>query len=273
MSTKAKSLAAARKMKDRWRAKEWYRIIAPEMFNMSLLGETPADVPENLMGRTMEATVQDLTGDFSKMHIKLKFKVNDIRGLDAHTVFMGHDLTSDYIRRLTRRRRSKTDTTVDVTTKDGWELRVKPMAISEQRIQASQRTAVRNTMDSTLKKAASENTVGEFVKMIMGGDLGRMMASNSKQIVPLKRVEIRKSEVHRVGSMRDIAEVLKAMEEEEAERERQAAEAEQAAAKAAAQAEAEQASGEEAEEEAVESEELSETELAEEAEEAEDTKE
>ncbi|HIH01795.1 TPA: 30S ribosomal protein S3ae, partial [Thermoplasmata archaeon] len=127
-----KARATAKKVKDRWRAKEWYKVYAPDMFSRMQLGETPADSPDNVMGRITEATVQDLTGDFSKMHIKLKFKVHDVRGFEAHTMFAGHDLTSDYVRRLTRRKRTKTDTVVKVVTKDGWGVVIKPMAVSEQ---------------------------------------------------------------------------------------------------------------------------------------------
>ena len=207
MSQKAKAVAATRKMKDKWRAKQWYRLLAPEMFNLALIGESPAETPDGIMGRTIEATLQDLTGDFSKMHIKVRFKVHDIRGLDAHTLFVGHDLTSDYVRRQTRRKRSKTDAVIEVTTKDGWMLKVKPMGVSEQRIQSSQRIAIRHIMKEVLTKAASDCTIGEFVKRMVDGDLGKMIADNGKTIVPLKRIEIRKSEVLSFG------EIPKALEE------------------------------------------------------------
>lgn len=206
MSTKAKAVAVARKMKDRWRAKQWYRIMAPEMFNLALLGETPTDNPDSLKGRTMEATVQDLTGDFSKMHIKLRFQVHDVRGLDAHTLFVGHDLTSDYVRRQTRRRRSKTDAVVEVTTKDGWRIKVKPMAVSEQRIQSSQETAIRHIMEDVLMKAASGSTVSEFVKLMVGGELSKEIADRGKVVVPMKRIEIRRSEVLSFGEVPEIKE-------------------------------------------------------------------
>lgn len=199
MAQKARS--AAKKVKDRWRAKEWYKVYAPEMFSKMQLGETPAETPEGVMGRITEATVQDLTGDFSKMHIKLKFKVHSVSGLDAHTTFFGHDLTSDYVRRLTRRKRTKTDAVVDVTTKDAWEIRVKPMAVSEQRIQASQETAIRNIMKDEAKRIASEVTIGEFVRLLIMGDLAKRISDASKIIVPIKRIEIRKSEVTRTGKM------------------------------------------------------------------------
>ena len=65
------------------------------------------------------------------MHVKLKFKITEIDGFDAQTVFIGQDLTSDYIRRLTRRKRTKTDHVIDIATKDGYIVRVKPMSITE----------------------------------------------------------------------------------------------------------------------------------------------
>ncbi len=202
-----KQRAAAKKVKDKWRAKEWYKVFAPDMFSKMQLGETPADSPDGVMGRITEATVQDLTGDFSKMHIKLKFKVTNVVGLDAHTLFEGHDLTSDYVRRLTRRKRTKTDAVVDVTTKDAWEIRVKPMAVSEQRIQASQETAIRKIMQDEARAAASEATIGEFVRMLIMGELSKRISDASKIIVPIKRIEIRRSEVTKAGRMPEPGEV------------------------------------------------------------------
>lgn len=196
-----KQRAAAKKVKDKWRAKEWYKLFAPEMFSNMQLGETPADSADGVLGRITEATVQDLTGDFSKMHIKIKFKVHDVRGLDAHTMFDGHDLTSDYVRRLTRRKRTKTDAVVDVRTKDGWEIRVKPMAVSEQRIQASQETAIRRIMDEEIRRVASGVTIGELVRMLIMGDLSKAVSEASRKIVPIKRIEIRKSEVTSLGRL------------------------------------------------------------------------
>jgi small subunit ribosomal protein S3Ae len=194
-----KARATAKKVKDRWRAKEWYKVYAPEMFSRMQLGETPADGPENVMGRITEATVQDLTGDFSKMHIKLKFKVHDVRGFEAHTMFAGHDLTSDYVRRLTRRKRTKTDTVVKVVTKDGWGVVIKPMAVSEQRIQASQETAIRRIMDEEIRRVASGVTIGELVRMLIMGDMSKAVSEASRKIVPIKRIEIRRSDVISLG--------------------------------------------------------------------------
>jgi len=196
-----KPRVSARKIKDRWKAKGWYNLLAPEMFNKQLLGETVADDPSKVLGRIAQVTVQDLTGDFSKMHIKLHFRVHHVQGSDALTVFVGHDMTSDYVRRLTRRKRTRTDGVFDVTTKDTWMIRVKPMAIADRRIQSSKQRVIRQIMEKVVRTSAASLTVGEFVKVMISGDLAKTIAVACKAIQPISRVEIRASEVRSAAAM------------------------------------------------------------------------
>lgn len=198
-SKKAKAAGGGRKVRDKWKAKEWYTIHAPRMFNEAEIGETPSADPEFVIGRTVEVTVQDLTGDFSKMHIKLKFKVSSVDGHDAKTEFTGHDLTSDYVRRLTRRKKTKTDHVVDIVTKDGFSYRIKTMAIADKRIQSSQEDAMRRVIGETLVAMGKEQTLSQMVKAIVSGDLAKDLARACRVVIPIKRIEIRKSEVRAAG--------------------------------------------------------------------------
>jgi len=233
---------AARKVKDKWKAKEWYKVHAPKMFNEAEIGETPSADPDYVIGRTVEVTVQDLTGDFSKMHIKLKFKVNAVDGSDAKTVFVGHDLTSDYVRRLTRRRKTKTDHVVDFYTKDGFEYRVKTMSIADRRIQSSQEEGMRAIISQTLNEMGKEMTLSEVVKAIISGTLSRDLAKACHVVIPIKRIEVRKSEVLEFGEGEPEA-VFTADEMVSAEPAKEAAPAEEAPAEEAAEeAPAEEAS-------------------------------
>lgn len=186
---------SVRKVKDKWKAKQWYTIRAPPMYNGAVIAETLADETEKLMGRVAEATLQDLTGDFSKMHVKLRFKVQAVRGNECGTKFAGHELTSDYIRRLTRRKHSKIDTVVDVTTKDGFHFRIKPMAVTERRAQGTQEQEIRRIATRIVQEAALEKDHASFIKEVVNGDLGQVIFQQARKIYPLKRVEIRKSEV------------------------------------------------------------------------------
>lgn len=194
-----KTKGTSRKIKDKWKAKEWYKLHAPRMFNEAEIGETPSADPSSLYGRTVEVTVQELTGDYSKMHIKLKFKVTDVDGYDAKTSFIGHDLTSEYVRRLTRRKKTKTDHVVDITTKDGFVLRVKPMSIAERRIQTSQEDAMRSIMGTTLVEMGKVMTLSEIIKSIVSGDMAKDLAKACRVVIPIKRIEVRKTEVLAAG--------------------------------------------------------------------------
>ncbi|MCL1811107.1 MAG: 30S ribosomal protein S3ae [Methanomassiliicoccaceae archaeon] len=191
--------SAGRKVKDKWKAKEWYNVHAPKMFNEVVIGETPAADPGLLVGRTAEVTVQDITGDLSKMHIKLKFKITGADGHEAKTVFIGHDLTSDYVRRLTRRKKTKTDHVVDVITFDHFLLRIKTMSIAERRIQSSQEEGMRQIIGVTLVQMAEKMTLSDIVKAVISGDLSKDLAKACRVVIPIKRLEIRRTEVLKVG--------------------------------------------------------------------------
>ena len=191
--------------------KIWYSLIAPSMFGKVKIAETPADDPEKVMGRTVEVSLQELTGDFAKAHIKLIFKVIDVKGLEAHTAFIGHTTTTDYVKRMARRHKSKIDGVFDVTTKDGKRIRVKPSAYTSKRIQTSQKRAIRAVMKQVIETLAQNNTLDEFVKAMLDGEIGRQTYKLSKTIYPLKRVEVHKSELLEVPKV----EVKKEEEEEE----------------------------------------------------------
>ncbi len=204
----------AKKLKDKWKAKEWYSVIAPMMFNRAKIGETLADEPEKLLGRTIEVTLADLIGDYKYMHIKLRFKIVDHSTSEAYARFIGHDLTSDFIRRQTRRKRTKMEGVFDTISKDGYRLRIKPMAISDKRIQSSVQYQIRKRMDELVKKMGEEHTFSEIVSLILTSDrtrsLGNAIQRECKIIYPLKRVDVRRLEVLEVPSGEDTSEVLSA---------------------------------------------------------------
>ena len=192
---KARSRTPSRKVKDRWKAKTWYNVLAPPSFDSVTIADTLTDKPDNLINRVTEISFQDLTNDFRKSHIKLYFKINNIEEANAHTQFVGHTLTSDYLRRMIRRKRSKIDGVYDITTRDGATIRVKPFATTDKRIQNSQKKIVRETMKKTVYDRAETSTLSEFVKNIIDGKIGSEIYKACKKLYPVKRVEIYKTEV------------------------------------------------------------------------------
>ena len=107
-----------------------------------------------LTGRVYEMMQNELDGDFSKMHVKVKFQITHTIGSDAITEFIGHEVAKDHIRRQVRRARSKVDDTVDVVTEDGFYIRIKPIIITHRTAKSSQKQEMRAGQETPFSKWA-----------------------------------------------------------------------------------------------------------------------
>lgn len=182
-------------VRDKWKLKKWYTVIAPPVFNNAVLGTTPADDPLKLIGRVMEVTLYDLTGDFTQVHVHLFFQIIKVEGDKAYTRFKGHELARDYMKSLTRRRSSKIQGIFNVQTKDGYGLRITAVAFTAYRCKTSQKRAIRRIMQNIIVKRAAETTFDELIQAMLFGDLAQEIFQEAKKIYPLRKVEIYKSKL------------------------------------------------------------------------------
>ena len=188
------------------------------------------------MGRVYEMTQQEFSGDFTKMHVLLRFRVTEVVGQDALTTFVGHAHQSDHTRRQIRRYRGKIDDVVDVVTTDGFLVRLKPLMITERRCQTSVKQAMRAKSAEIIRAFAAKSTYSKLQEAMLGGDLETEIRNAVKAIYPCKNVVIRKSQLLQTGV---ITEKGPTLDEIHAEESRQEAElkAKKAAALAAAEEE------------------------------------
>jgi len=186
-------------IRDTWKLKKWYQVVAPPVFGNAFLGTTPADDPDKLIGRVMEVTLFDVTGDYSYVHVKLYFQIVKVEGDTAYTRFKGHELLRDYIRSLTRRKSSKITGIFNVWTKDGYGLRVTAMAFTRYRCKTSQKKAIRKIMQEIITRKAQESTLDEFIQLMVysdqEGSLAQLIDERARKIYPLRKVEIAKSKL------------------------------------------------------------------------------
>jgi small subunit ribosomal protein S3Ae len=170
-------------------------IVAPPYFGNVELGSVPAEEEARLIGRVVEATLYDITGDFSHQYLKMFFQVNQIDGKTARTLFKGHEYSRDYLRSLVRRRTTKVDGLFNLTTKDGYKLRVAISALTLSRIKTSQEKTIRKIMDKTIKEKAAALTLDQFVQEVVLGKIASDIYNISKAVAPLRHVGIRKSKL------------------------------------------------------------------------------
>lgn len=174
----------------------------PRMFGEAKIGETLASDPESLIGRVVETTMKDLTGDITKQHVKLKFKITEVKGDKAYTEFMAQSLSRDYMRSQIRRKTTRVEGVTDVVTKDGSKLRVKTIALALGRAQTAQEKAIRRLMSSKVFRAAKKGTLDRFIQEVVLGRTSSEMYKAASKIYPLKRVEVRKVRVLTSGARR-----------------------------------------------------------------------
>ena len=115
---------------DKWKSKKWFEVIAPALFNEKKIGDTFAADYRMILGRAVEISLSDLTGDPKMQRIKLLFKISDVKGERALTNYLGHKITQDYERSLARRRNSKFYSNQTAETKDGRKIAVKSIVVA-----------------------------------------------------------------------------------------------------------------------------------------------
>ncbi|MEM3580483.1 MAG: 30S ribosomal protein S3ae [Candidatus Bathyarchaeia archaeon] len=186
---------SSKKVRDKWRSKAWYTVVAPPYFGNVELGAIPADEPEKLIGRVMEATLYDITGDFSHQYLKLYFQITQVEGKAARTMFKGHEYSRDYLRSLVRRRTTKVDGIFNVSTKDGYRFRVAVCAFTLSRIKTSQEHAIRKIMAKIVEEKSAALTMDQFVQEMVLGKIASDIYNEARKIVPLRHVGVRKSKL------------------------------------------------------------------------------
>ena len=204
MAKGAISRAAARKQKDKWKAKRWYSIRAPRNpWSFKMIGETLAEEDDLVIGRHYELMQNELDGDFSKMHVKIKFNVIEVVNKDALTEFIGYDLMKDHVRRLVRRERGKIDDTVDLVSKDGFYIRFKPLIISRGRIKASQKQQMRTIARNVILRVGASSTWLDIQKSLFDGTLENTIKEEVSIIQPVKNLLFRRVQLLQSGVLVD----------------------------------------------------------------------
>jgi len=182
-----------RSVSRRKQGKQWYDVLAPEMFEREELGSTPAEESEQVLGRTIETTLGELKNDASENNKKLKFQVNEVAGKSAYTEFSKYELTRDYTRSLVRRGSSKIEAFITVLTTDDYRLQIQPVAFTTKSADESQEKAIRREMIDIVEESASDRTFKDLIDSVVTGRLSSAIYNEAKQIYPVRRVEIQKT--------------------------------------------------------------------------------
>src|SRR3989338_5696504 len=142
-----KKASAKKRLIDPFTKKDWYVIKAPNIFTKSRVGRTPVTrtigtklASDGLKGRVIETCLADLNKDEDQAFRKIKLQVHEIQGENLLTNFYGMDMTVDKLRSLIRKWHSLIEASVDVTTADGFKLRMFAIGFTNRRLNQISKT-------------------------------------------------------------------------------------------------------------------------------------
>jgi small subunit ribosomal protein S3Ae len=182
---------------DKWKLKNWYSIKAPDIFEGKEIGQLVATEEDSLKNRIIRVGLGEITGSFSSStaFTSVLFRVNGLSGKTATTKFIGHELSPSYLKTLLRRRRSIIYNIVDVKTIDGAQIRLKSVAVSAFKASEATRHDLRAAIEQNIKSIASQMDMNTLAQEVIFGKFSAKVFGKVKNITPMRRLEIRKSEL------------------------------------------------------------------------------
>jgi small subunit ribosomal protein S3Ae len=178
-----------------WKAKNWYRVFAPENLGKTYIGDTIANDPTNVVGRVMQTTLGEIINDYAKQNVKMRFRIANVAGDAAYTEFIGHEVTRDYLRSLVKRRTSRIDSHVPITTKDGKKIVLTVTCYTLTRANDSQIHAIRHEITKQVAAMGQAADMNQLLNGIVTGEISKEVFKSVKGIFPVRRVEVIKSKV------------------------------------------------------------------------------
>jgi len=110
--------------------KQWYQIVAPEMFRGKSLGEVILFKPESFLGKTFSVNLMNVVSDVRKQNINIFFEASGLKEGRINTKVVGYEMMPSSVKRLVRRGKNKIDLSFVCRTSDGTHVRIKPILIT-----------------------------------------------------------------------------------------------------------------------------------------------
>lgn len=179
---------------DTWKTKKRYEVVAPDIFNSTLIGPIFAKEAKDLEGRVVETALSKLVNS-NQHHIKVDLLVVGTQGFNALTAVKSVELSRAYVSSQTSPGANIIEHVFEAETQDGKKVRFKTLMFTRGKVHTEQRKALRKLAEDTIKQACTRLDYDHLVQEVVFGKLGSQIFNRGKKIVPLGRVEIRKLEL------------------------------------------------------------------------------
>lgn len=171
--------------------KLWYKIVGPRLFGQMELGETYLSSPGDAVGRTLKVNLKDLTGNVKDQNAYVKFKVDALEGNTLKASTIGYELTYTYVKKMVRKSTNKLDDYFVFRTKDGKDIIVKTLMVTQSKCQRSAQKQLRQTLQAYLDEEAKNSTFETFISNLVTRKVQMTAKKILYKIYPLNEIAVR----------------------------------------------------------------------------------
>ncbi len=171
--------------------KLWFQIFAPDIFGKAAIGETLVEDSKHMLGKTIQLSLMNLTGDMKKQNVNITFAIDSIEEGKGQCKLIAYEIVPTSIKRLVRRGRMRIDTSFVCQTKDGLKVRVKPFLLTSHETNRSVLTGIRKYATAFIATYFSKYDYDAVLKDIISGKLQAGIKEAVHNVYPIKISEIR----------------------------------------------------------------------------------
>ncbi|HLC55869.1 MAG TPA: hypothetical protein VJJ23_01400 [Candidatus Nanoarchaeia archaeon] len=171
--------------------KTWISILSPKEFNEMEIGETLISDPQEAINKHIAVSLMAITNDIKKQSVRVVFKITEIKDNKALTEIIGYEIIDAYLKRITRRAKSKVEDSYDVITKDNIKVRIKPVIMTKNETSNSVLTSIHHKSKELLIENFKNNSYNDIVNGLITHNLQKAIRDGLKKIYPIAVSEIR----------------------------------------------------------------------------------
>ncbi len=186
----AKNAAELRKKK-----KKWCPIVAPEMFNNKVLGESLVDDASLLMNKTITVNLMQLIGDMKKQNMNMMFKVIDVKEGKGLTKVVKFEMALSAMKRLSKREKDKRTDSFVVKTADNILVRIKPAMITNAMTKGAALSSLIKNCRAVCKEYVNKTTFDNLISDLVSYRFQKSMREALHKTYPLRNFEVKSFEI------------------------------------------------------------------------------
>jgi len=200
--------------------KQWFPIIAPKLFNNTVLGETHVYDINAAVGKGVKQNLMNLTRDGKKQNINISFEINKVEAGKAYADMTGYNLMQSSVKRFVRRNIDKIEMSFVCSTHDKKSMRIKPLVITRTSSSNSVGTRMRRTAETFIRNYIGKINYDLFTQDLVARRMQDALRRHLSKIHPVRICEVRSMKLAKMDEGDVIVKEAKEISESEVKEEK-----------------------------------------------------